>query len=64
MFACWAGGQGVDGDWMPLPARSTEFREHTISGQKYKPVPGDDSYCIKVTLSKYKSHLYIVLPAS
>ena len=42
----------------------TEFREHTIYGQKYKPVPGDDSYCIKVFLSMCRSHLYMVLPAS
>ena len=59
-----AGGDGGDGDYGDNDGICTEFREHTISGQKYKPVPGDNSYCIKVSLSMCRSHLYMVLPAS
>ena len=42
----------------------TEFGEHNITGQKYKPVPRDDSYCLKMLFSMCRIHLYRVLSAS
>ena len=50
----WEGGKDNDGTMVVC----TKICEHTIPGQKYTPVPRDDSYCIKMSLICV-DHIYI-----